>query len=76
MSETQQAEAQFLLKLKSELNLSEKAIDDIMETTKQMIQNQSSKIKERQSTEIPECILHDPMHVLFGGIVKVQLQLT
>lgn len=56
ISETQQAEAQFLLKLKSEHNLSEKAIDDIMETTKQMIQHQSSKIKERLSTEIPEHI--------------------
>lgn len=45
-----------MLKLKSEHNLSEKAIDDIMETTKQMIQHQSSKIKERLSTEIPEHI--------------------
>lgn len=56
ISETQQAEAQFLLKLKSEHNLSEKAIDDIMETTKQMIQHQSSKIKKNLSTEIPEHI--------------------
>lgn len=39
ISETQQAEAQFLLKIKSEHNLSEKAIDDIMETTKAMIQH-------------------------------------
>lgn len=52
--ETQKSEALFLLKLKAEHNLSEKALNDIMDSTKEMLQHQSSVIKQRLSTEIPE----------------------
>lgn len=54
MQGTQKSEALFLLKLKAEHNLSEKALNDIMDSTKEMLQHQSSVIKQRLSTEIPE----------------------
>jgi hypothetical protein len=39
--------------LKAEHNLSERAVNDIMTSTKEMLQNQSSVFKQRLSSAIP-----------------------